>query len=1055
MKYMIEIEIQRLNCGGAGGALHSRSFGRTTSVSDGDKGFLHFDDTWTVQTEPRFWGLQNLEDLYLSSNQIESVGSWIFNITSARSIDLSNNTIKDLPSGSIPSGLFNSSNILFLDIRKNFFSDSPIDYSLFSVNGYIYKAITINTVVSSLSTKESLDLSNNHLSGEIPSQLVQLHYLSVFRVSYNNLSGIIPYKDQFCTFNKSSFEGNPDLSEELIEKNCWSMHGTSQTYNDSNNGDHEDTSKRRIAASFAIGFWGVIAVLAFNKNGRIKFFMAADDFLYACMDVILGLIKRIEKYLCQLQDLQFLDLSENSMKGNIDTCLKSLHSLENLDLSSNQLDDWVEGGDCCNWIAVRCDKLSYPYRVVSIDLTYARLGFSQDWYPNVSLFGQFMKLKELLLSVNGIAGWVNPQDIWHLQNVQLLNLDDNNLNDESIAQLIVPWIHNLTSFELRINGNNLKDIRWISNLTSLSSIDLSRNQIKDVSGFWGLQNLEQLDLSDNQIESVGSWIFNITSARSIDLSFNMIKDLPSDLCQLQDLQFLDLSENSMKGNIDTCLKSLYSLENLDLSSNQLDDNDRLEIETESPSWVPSFQLKFLFLSNCVLNKRSGRRVPSFLSTQNALTDIDLSHSSIIVSNLSELINNVTQTLNLRGNTFHGPFLRDNKNSSSSLEFLDLSDSFWGLQNLEDLSLSGNQIESVGSGIFNITSARHIDLSNNMIKDLPSDICQLQDLQSLYLYKNSMKGNIDTCLKRSIPISLFNSSNIMILDIRKNFFSGPVPTQVCHMQNLHIFDLSNNYLSGTIPNCLKNITSWNINSPVAFEVNTATYFRISFYTVVFSLTTKGRFYSYMGTPLSLMTDLDLSKNQFSGPIPFQMGYLSTLHSLNLSNNHLTGPIPNSFQNLENIESLDLSNNYLSGEIPSQLVKLHSLSVFSVAYNNLSGIIPYNDQFCTFNKSCFEGNPGLSGELLIEKKCWSMHGTSQTYHDNSDGDHEDTWKAIDNEVIFYSFIAASFAIGFWGVIAVLAFNKNGRIKFFMAADDFLYACMDVILGFIKCIEKCIYK
>ncbi|KAK1288166.1 hypothetical protein QJS10_CPB19g01259 [Acorus calamus] len=201
----------------------------------------------------------------------------------------------------------------------------------------------------------------------------------------------------------------------------------------------------------------------------------------------------------------------------------------------------------------------------------------------------------------------------------------------------------------------------------------------------------------------------------------------------------------------------------------------------------------------------------------------------------------------------------------------------------------------------------------------------------------------------------------------------------------------------------------------------------------------------------MTELDLSKNQFSGHIPFQMGYLSALHSLNLSNNHLRGPIPNSFQNLENIESLDLSNNYLSGEIPSQLVKLHSLSVFRVAYNNLSGIIPYKDQFCTFNKSSFEGNPGLSGEL-IGKNCWSMHGTSQTYHDNSNGDHEDTSKAIDNEVIFfYSFIGASFAIGFWGVIAVLAFNKNGRMKFFMAADDFFYACMDVILGLMKRIEK----
>ncbi|KAK1288331.1 hypothetical protein QJS10_CPB19g01280 [Acorus calamus] len=550
------------------------------------------------------------------------------------------------------------------------------------------------------------------------------------------------------------------------------------------------------------------------------------------------------------------------------------HSLDSVDYDYSMLEDWVGGGDCCNWSRVECDALSYPYRAVSgIDLSFVRNGFSQEWYPNGSLFGQFTKLKKLDLGFNGIAGWVNPQDIWHLQKVQLLHLARNNFNDEIIAQLIVPWIHNLTSLsELDLGGNNLKEIRWISNLTSLRSLKLVNTQIKDISGFWGVQNLEYLYLSSNQIESVGSWIFNITSAQEIDLSFNTIKDLPS--------------------------------------------------------------------------------------------------------------------------------------------------GFWGVQNLEYLSLSSNQMESVGSWIFNITSARSIYLSFNMIKDLPSDLCQLQDLQFLDLSENSMKGNIDTCLK-------------------KNNFEGPVPTQVCHMR-LHILDLSNNYLSGTIPSCLNNITSWIIDSPIdysLFSVNGYINKAINFDTVLSSLSTK-----------------DLSKNQFSGPIPFQMGNLCALHSLNLSNNHLTGPIPDSFQNLENIESLDLSNNHLSGEIPSQLVQLHSLSVFRVSYNNLSGIIPYKDQFCTFNKSSFEGNPDLSEEL-IEKNCWSMHVTSQTYNVSNNGDHEGTSKVIDNDVIFYSFIAASFAIGFWGVIAVLAFNKNGRIKFFMAADDFLYACMDVILGLIKRIEKCI--
>ncbi|KAK1287932.1 hypothetical protein QJS10_CPB19g01266 [Acorus calamus] len=427
------------------------------------------------------------------------------------------------------------------------------------------------------------------------------------------------------------------------------------------------------------------------------------------------------------------------------------------------LEDWdIRGGDCCNWTGVTCGNSSYQHKVTLIDLTDVRGRFiSEEWYPNGSHFGQFMELEYLNLSGNGIAGWVDPQDIWHLQKVQLLDLNNNHLNDESIARLIVPWIHNLTSlFELDLGWNNLKEIHWISNITSLRSLDLSSNQIKDFSDIWHLQNVQELYLHDNNLndESIARlivpWIHNLTSLRIIDLSQNQIKDV-SGFWGLQNLEQLDLSDN--------------------------------QIESVG-SWI--------------FNITSG---------------------------------------------------------------------FWGLQNLENLYLSGNRIESVGSWIFNITSARFIDLSNNTIKYLPSDLCQLQDLQSLDLSYNSMKGNIDTCLKS----------------------------------------------------------------------------------------------------------------------------LYSLEYLDLSSNQLDGSIPNSFQNLENIESLDLSNNHLSGEIPSQLVQLHSLSVFRVSYNNLSGIIPYKDQFCTFNKNSFEGNPDLSEEL-IEKNCWSMHGTSQTYNVSNNGDYEGTSKVIDNDV-----------------------------------------------------------
>ncbi|KAJ0075315.1 hypothetical protein Patl1_35181 [Pistacia atlantica] len=73
---------------------------------------------------------------------------------------------------------------------------------------------------SNLKEIESLDLSHNKLSGQIPPQLTQLNFLEVFNVAHNNLSGSIPDQSQFGSFNESDYEGNPYLCGQLIKKSC-------------------------------------------------------------------------------------------------------------------------------------------------------------------------------------------------------------------------------------------------------------------------------------------------------------------------------------------------------------------------------------------------------------------------------------------------------------------------------------------------------------------------------------------------------------------------------------------------------------------------------------------------------------------------------------------------------------------------------------------------------------------------------------------------------------------------------------------------------------------
>ena len=74
---------------------------------------------------------------------------------------------------------------------------------------------------SNLVQIESLDLSFNKLSGKIPPMLDILTSLEVFSVAHNNLTGPVPeWKNQFATFDESSYEGNSFLYGHPLQNNC-------------------------------------------------------------------------------------------------------------------------------------------------------------------------------------------------------------------------------------------------------------------------------------------------------------------------------------------------------------------------------------------------------------------------------------------------------------------------------------------------------------------------------------------------------------------------------------------------------------------------------------------------------------------------------------------------------------------------------------------------------------------------------------------------------------------------------------------------------------------
>ncbi|KAK4255937.1 hypothetical protein QN277_008862 [Acacia crassicarpa] len=101
------------------------------------------------------------------------------------------------------------------------------------------------------------------------------------------------------------------------------------------------------------------------------------------------------------------------------------------------------------------------------------------------------------------------------------------------------------------------------------------------------------------------------------------------------------------------------------------------------------------------------------------------------------------------------------------------------------------------------------------------------------------------------------------------------------------------------------------------------------------------YLYGSIPRSFarlpLVALNLSYNKISGPIPKEMGEITTLEELRLRDNMLEGTLPSSLGKLKELRILDLSHNYLNGSIPESFARL-PLVALDLSSNPISSPIP---------------------------------------------------------------------------------------------------------------------
>lgn len=154
-------------------------------------------------------------------------------------------------------------------------------------------------------------------------------------------------------------------------------------------------------------------------------------------------------------------------------------------------------------------------------------------------------------------------------------------------------------------------------------------------------------------------------------------------------------------------------------------------------------------------------------------------------------------------------------------------------------------------------------------------------------------------------------SLVYLDLRFNFFTGPIPAGLFNKKEMDAIFVNNNFFEDKIPDNLGNSPV----SVVSFANNKLT----------------GSIPSSVGNMAQRLNEVLFLNNALSGCLPEETGMLDHLNVLDVSFNHIGGQVPLSLGCLGNIEQLILARNEFCGSIPDVICSIRSLQNLTVSYN----------------------------------------------------------------------------------------------------------------------------
>ncbi|KAG7573389.1 Leucine-rich repeat [Arabidopsis suecica] len=499
--------------------------------------------------------------------------------------------------------------------------------------------------------------------------------------------------------------------------------------------------------------------------------------------------------------LEALRLSSNGFIGQVPSSFNNLSQLSYLDLSYNHFSGTLNPNNSLFELHL---------------LRYLNLGYNNFSSSLPSEFGNLNKLEALSLSSNGFFGQV-PSTISNLTSLTQLYLDQNKLTGS------FPLVQNLTNLSIiGLASNHFTGTipSYLLTLPSLSALDMSKNDftgsIEVPNSSTSSSRLKYLVLGDNHFEGkILEPISKLINLTHLDVSFlNASYAIELKLfSSLKSLLYLDLSGNSISpaslrssdsyipltmelltlaycgiSEFPNILRALENLEYIDLSNNV--------INGEIPEWL--WRLPRLGTMDTRNNSFNG-----FQGSPQVLINSSLRMLYLDSNNFEGALPDLPlsiRSFSAELNSFEGEIPLSICNRSSLVALVLAYNNLSGpipqcLSNLAVMYLRNNNFEGSIPDVFSAgASLRTLDVGfNRLTGKLPRSLVNCSSLKFLSVINNIIEDTFPFWLK-ALP-------NLQVLTLRSNRFYGPIspPHQgPLGFPELRIFEISDNKFTGSLP-----------------------------------------------------------------------------------------------------------------------------------------------------------------------------------------------------------------------------------------------------------------